>query len=118
MSSLMERAIRGRISLRCAELCVNLKKKKLFLWEETAIFGGRRNDVYNISVLFDWWHPVIIGTRGDARSAGRFTSYVLEEKDGVWIQPTLTDLPLEDGFATQIGNETIIGGVEVYPNVT
>jgi hypothetical protein len=119
----MERAIEeeGFSPPRCAELLRKFEEKEALPMGKKLRFSGvGENDVYNISSPFlIGGTPVIIG-RVEGREA-RADSQVMffEEKDGVWIPahgaPTL---PLEDGFATQIGNETIIGGVEVYPNVT
>lgn len=107
-------------SAQCRTFAEIRRKRSASHGEEAAILGVGENDVYNISSPFlIGGTPVIIG-RVEGREA-QAESHVMffEEKDGVWVPahgaPTL---PLEDGFATQIGNETVIGGVEVYPKIT
>jgi len=76
------------------------------------------NDVYNISAPFHIGDVNVITGRVEAREAWADSRVVFfEEKDGVWIPVNGAPvLKLEDGFATHIGDEIIVGGVEVYHN--
>ena len=106
---------------RCAELLRRFEEKETLRSGKKLQFSGvDEHDVYNISAPFRIGNATVIAGRVEAREA-RSDSHIVffEEKKGVWVPvkdaPTLR---LEDGFATHIGDETIFGGVEMYPNPT
>ncbi|MDO8523416.1 MAG: DUF1861 family protein [bacterium] len=107
----------------CAELLQKFKEKKALPPGKKLLFSGvGENDVYNISAPFRIGNKTVISGRVEAREATADSHIVFfEEKKGVWV-PTKNapkpPLALEDGFATHIGDETIFGGVEVYPSPT
>ncbi|OGZ59276.1 MAG: hypothetical protein A3F94_01770 [Candidatus Spechtbacteria bacterium RIFCSPLOWO2_12_FULL_38_22] len=103
----------------CAELLQRFEKKEaLHSGKKLRFSGVDEHDVYNISAPFHIGNATVIAGRVEAREA-RSDSRVIffEEKNGIWT-PTngAPILRLEDGFATHIGDETIFGGVEVYPD--
>ncbi|MDP2703790.1 MAG: DUF1861 family protein, partial [bacterium] len=104
-----------------AELLQRFEEKEtLRSGKKLRFLGVDENDVYNISAPFRIGNATVIAGRVEAREAWADSHIVFfEEEKGVWIPvkdaPTLR---LEDGFVTHIGDETIFGGVEVYPNPT
>src|SRR3990167_1537500 len=104
---------------RCVELMRKFEKREtLCSGKKLRFLGVNENDVYNISAPFRIGNTTVIAGRVEAREAWADSHIVFfEEEKGVWIPvkdaPTLR---LEDGFVTHIGDETIFGGVEVYPN--
>jgi len=122
----MERSSKKfRPPLTCIELLEEFEKKRMPLTGEKLLFsgvGGR--DVYNISKPFfsgKNGKKTIIAGRVEVREACADSKIIFFEKkkNGVWTPvygtPTLS---LEDCFVVKIGDETIIGGVEVYRNPT
>ncbi|MDP4010484.1 MAG: DUF1861 family protein [Candidatus Spechtbacteria bacterium] len=104
---------------RCAELLRRFEEKEaLPIGEKLRFSGVGKHDVYNISAPFRIGDATVIVGRVEAREAWADSHVVFfEEKSGVWIPVSgAPTLKLEDGFATHIGDETIVGGVEVYPN--
>lgn len=119
----MERGIEKKVFLpsHCTELLRRFEEKEAPPAGEKLRFSGvGENDVYNITAPFRIGGATVIAGRVEARNA-RADSHVLffEKENGVWVPangaPTLW---LEDVFATRIGDETIVGGVEVYLNPT
>lgn len=102
---------------RCTELLESFEKKEaLPIGEKLRFSGVGEKDVYNISPPFRIGDATVIAGRVESRKAWADSQVLFfEEKNGVWVPvndaPTLQ---LEDGFATRIKDETIIGGVEVY----
>ena len=105
----------------CTELLRRFEEKEACPAGEKLRFSGvGENDVYNISRPFPIGGTTVITGRVEAREA-MADSHVMffENRNDVWVPVNDAPiLPLEDGFATHIGDETIIGGVEVYPNPT
>jgi hypothetical protein len=105
----------------CIELLRRFEKKEVCpIGEKLRFSGVGKNDVYNISRPFPMGDATVITGRVEAREA-RADSHVMffENQNDVWVPASGAPiLPLEDGFATHIGDETIIGGVEVYPSPT
>jgi len=107
--------------LSCVELLRDFKEKAVLAKGEKLQFSGvGQNDVYNISKPFSIGGETVLAGRVEAREAWA-DSHVqfFKNETGILVPadgaPTLQ---LEDGFATHIGDETIIGGVDVYPNPT
>jgi hypothetical protein len=78
--------------------------------------GVGNNDVYNISSPFEIGGKTVIAGRVEQRNDYANSVMVFfEESDNSW-HPVLEApvLKLEDPFTTKIGDETILGGVEVY----
>ncbi len=103
----------------CIELLQRFEEKEALRSGEKLRFSGvGENDVYNISEPFRIGNATVIAGRVEARGAwaDSHTIFFEEEKD-VWVPANGAPiLRLEDGFATRIGDETIFGGVEIYPN--
>lgn len=109
-----------RHPLRCAELLKKFEEKeKLPAGEKLQFAGVGENDVYNISAPFEIGDRTVMTGRVEARKEWA-SSHILffENQNDVWVpaHSAPTDLPLEDGSAARIGDETVIEGVEVYPN--
>jgi len=104
---------------RCAELLRRFEEKEALRSGEKLRFSGvGENDVYNISAPFRIGNAIVIAGRVEAREAWADSHTVFFEEDGgMWV-PTngAPTMRLEDGFATRVGDETIFGGVEIYPN--
>ncbi|MBI1974913.1 MAG: DUF1861 family protein [Parcubacteria group bacterium] len=104
---------------RCAELLRRFERKEALPMGEKLRFSGvGENDVYNISGPFRIGDATVIAGRVEAREAWADSHVIFfEQEKGVWVPKSgAPTLRLEDGFATRIGYETIVGGVEVYPN--
>ncbi|MFA5871037.1 MAG: DUF1861 family protein [Candidatus Paceibacterota bacterium] len=105
----------------CTELLQKFNTKETIpIGEKLQFSGVGKNDVYNISRPFLINGKTVITGRVEMRNAiARSYIYFFECVNNVWGPvngaPTL---PLEDGFFSRIGGETIIGGVEVYPDST
>jgi hypothetical protein len=122
----MERDMeRERLSpARCTELLRRFEEKEaLPIGEKLQFSGVGENDVYNISAPFKIGNTTVIAGRVEARESWA-SSHIgfFEHKEGLlWVPAGGTPIPplqLEDGFATQVGDETIFGGVKAYPNPT
>lgn len=114
----MERSSKNfRSPLTCSELLQEFRKNKISLIGKKLQFSGvGGKDVYNISKPFTIGGKTIIAGRVEARTACADSQVVFFEKkkDDVWYPVYDTPiLPLEDGFAVRIGDETIVGGVNV-----
>src|ERR1035437_4034109 len=101
---------------RCTLLLEKFKSKEaLPVGEKLQFSGVDGRDVYNITAPFLIGNKTVIAGRVEKREKLADSQVMFfEEKDGVWSPidgaPTFK---LEDGFVTQIGDETIFGGVEV-----
>lgn len=103
----------------CIELLKRFKSKEALPMGEKLQFSGvDGQDVYNITAPFLIGNRTVIAGRVEKREKLADSQVMFfEEKDGVWSP--IDDAPtfkLEDGFVTKIGDETIFGGVEVYPS--
>jgi hypothetical protein len=104
---------------RCTELLERFKSKEALPMGEKLQFSGvDGQDVYNITAPFFIDNRTVIAGRVEKREKLADSQVMFfEEKNGVWSPidgaPTFK---LEDGFLKQIGDETIFGGVEVYPS--
>lgn len=102
----------------CKKILENFEKTEQYKNKGEIInFLGVENcDVYNISHPFEIENRTVIAgrieNRGDwAKSKVSF----FENKGGFWeIIEDAPVFPLEDAFATKVGTEIILGGVEVY----
>ncbi len=102
---------------RCAELLRRFEEKEALRSGKKLQFSGvGEHDVYNISTPFRIGNATVIAGRVEAREAWADSRIVFfKEEKGVWVPKSgAPTLRLEDGFATHIGDETIVGGVEVY----
>lgn len=103
----------------CTELLRRFEEKEKLGFGKKLMFSGvGERDVYNISAPFHIGDMTVIAGRTEARDAIADSKVVFfEQKENVWFPaegaPTLR---LEDGFATHIEDETVLGGVEVYQN--
>ena len=86
--------------------------------------GVGDRDVYNVAPFATEWEEkeeglvLVIGRAERRGTCENPELHFFEEKnDGTWVKIKDTPvLPLEDGFATNIGQEMIVGGVTAYPN--
>ncbi|MDP3013326.1 MAG: DUF1861 family protein, partial [Candidatus Subteraquimicrobiales bacterium] len=104
---------------RCTELLRRFEEKEaLRSGKKLQFLGVNKHDVYNISAPFRIDNTTVIAGRVEAREAWADSHIIFfKEEKGVWIPVNgASTLRLEDGFATHIKDETIFGGVEVYPN--
>lgn len=87
-------------------------KKLNFILEK-----GDTRDIYNISAPFELNGDRFIAGRTEARdSEDSEVIFFKETKDGWKRDERYETLRLQDPFFTKIGNEIIIGGVEVFPD--
>ncbi len=110
-----------RLPLNCLELLREFEKKPPLPEGIKLNFSGvDGKDVYNISKPFSIGSETVISGRVEGREVGSASEVrFFSDKNGKLIPAEGAPvLPLEDGFAAKIGKETIIGGVEVYPNPT
>ncbi len=95
---------------------IGREKFTLLFGEKLQFLGVNGYDVYNISAPFRIGNRIVIAARVELRKAWADSHTIfLEEDKGKWIP--VKDAPVlqvEDGFATQIGDKTIFGGVEIY----
>src|SRR3989338_4124973 len=93
-------------------------KESLPIGEKLRFWGVGEKDVYNISGPFRIGNATVLVGRVEARGSWADSHLrFFEEKKGLWTPvENAPILRLEDGFATHIGDETIVGGVEIYPN--
>jgi len=93
-------------------------KESLPIGEKLRFSGVGEKDVYNISGPFRIGNATVLVGRVEARGSWADSHLLFfEEKKGLWTPvENAPILRLEDGFATHIGDETIVGGVEIYPN--
>ncbi|MDP2676400.1 MAG: DUF1861 family protein [bacterium] len=104
---------------RSAELLQRFEEKEAPpIGEKLRFSGVGEKDVYNISPPFRIGNATVIAGRVEARKAWADSQVLFfEEKKDVWVPANgAPTLQLEDGFATRFKDETIIGGVEVYPH--
>jgi len=104
----------------CVGLINDFNKKEILQGEKLQFKGVDGYDVYNISAPFYVGDRVFVTGRVEKTEAIADSQVMLfEKKDGDWcLENEQPKFKMEDGFATHIGDELIIGGVEVYPEPT
>lgn len=107
--------------LKYSELLQKFETRETFpVGEKLRFEGVGKDDVYNISAPFRIGDTTVIVGRVETREARADSRVVFfKEETDTWVPVRNTpSFKLEDGFATHIGDETVFGGVEVYPNPT
>ncbi|MFA5773552.1 MAG: DUF1861 family protein [Candidatus Paceibacterota bacterium] len=104
----------------CIGLINDFDKKEIPQGEKLQFEGVDGYDVYNISAPFYIGDKVFVTGRVEKTEEIDDSQVMLfEKKDGGWcLANEQPKFKMEDGFATHIGDELIIGGVEVYPDST
>ncbi len=100
----------------CLELLEEFHKEDIFESRILKFSGVGNNDVYNISQPFELDNKVVIAGRVEKRNDWAKSNVVFFEngKNSWKFVKNSPVLPLEDAFATNFGDEVVIGGVEVY----
>jgi hypothetical protein len=85
--------------------------------EKLSFTGVGDKDVYNISAPFEDAGEMVIAGRVESRDSEHSDVYFFVEKDGEW-QPRegAPVLMLQDPFYTRIGQELVVGGVQIFPH--
>jgi hypothetical protein len=80
--------------------------------------GVGERDVYNISAPFEDEGERVIAGRVESRDSEHSNIVFFVEKDGVWTprEEGMPELTLQDPFYTRVGDEIVLGGVQVYPH--
>ncbi|WP_116191329.1 DUF1861 family protein [Paenibacillus taihuensis] len=74
-------------------------------------------DVYNITAPFEDEGELVIAGRVEPRDSEHSHVLFFMEQGGVWSpSPDLPRLELQDPFYTRIGNEIVVGGVQIFPH--
>jgi len=105
--------------LSCVDLLKEFESKEaLPIGKKLQFSGVGENDVYNISKPFLIGNETVMAGRVEARTAWADSHVQFFKNENGILAPAVgaPTLQLEDGFSTRIGDETIIGGVDVYPN--
>lgn len=72
-------------------------------------------DVYNITAPFQTAGRTVIAARVEKRDSEKSQIGFFEERDGAWyLIPVAPRLQLQDPFFTFIGQELVVGGVEIF----
>lgn len=72
-------------------------------------------DVYNITSPFNWNNETLIAGRVEHRESEDSEIVFFIRKNGIWKpKQGYSNLRLQDPFVTKIGEEMVIGGVEIY----
>lgn len=104
----------------CIGLRNDFDKKEIPQGEKMQFEGVDGYDVYNISAPFHVGDRVFVTGRVEKTEAIADSQVMLfEQTNGGWcLANEEPKFKMEDGFATHIGDELIIGGVEVYSEPT
>ena len=104
----------------CRGLIKNFDKKEIPQGEKLQFKGVEEYDVYNISAPFYVRDRVFVTGRVEMTEATADSQVMLfEQINGAWcLANEQPKFKMEDGFVARIGEELILGGVEVYPEPT
>ncbi|WP_090826459.1 DUF1861 family protein [Paenibacillus sp. yr247] len=85
--------------------------------QKLSFTGVGNKDVYNISAPFEDGGEWVIAGRVESRDSEHSEVYFFVEKDGEWLpRKGAPVLELQDPFHTRIGQELVVGGVQIYPH--
>ncbi|WP_419881531.1 MTP-1 family protein [Peribacillus sp. B-H-3] len=85
--------------------------------EKIVLSGIGERDVYNISAPFEDDGEKVIAGRVESRDSERSNVHFFVERNGEWIpRENAPVLELQDPFFTRIGEELILGGVQIFPH--
>ncbi len=113
----MELQIEKREPICCSELVTEFEDTDFPYQSKILKFSGiGEHDVYNISHPFEINSRKVIAGRVEKRGAWADSNIVFFEENGSSWNPIeeAPVLKMEDAFATNIGDEIVLGGVEVY----
>lgn len=105
----------------CIGLIDDFDKKEIPQGEKLKFEGVEEEyDVYNISAPFHVGDKVFVTGRVEKTEDVADSQVMLfEQRNGGWcLANEQPKFKMEDGFATYIGEELIIGGVDVFPDPT
>ncbi|OAB46338.1 hypothetical protein PGLA_02040 [Paenibacillus glacialis] len=81
--------------------------------------GVGERDVYNITAPFEDEGEIVIAGRVESRDSEHSEIMFFVERYDAWVpREGMPKLTLQDPFYTRIGEEIVLGGVEVYPHPT
>ncbi|EDM26416.1 hypothetical protein LNTAR_05559 [Lentisphaera araneosa HTCC2155] len=87
-----------------------------FKTQQIQFCGVGEKDVYNITAPFECSGKTVIGGRVESRDSEHSQVFFFEEVNGVWTPiPGAQTFNLQDPFFTRVGDELIVGGVEIFP---
>ena len=94
---------------------IRARKGPVRKWN-SELHRSRRYDVYNISTPFRFNKKIVLAGRVEKRDVwADSTVKFFEEKENNWkVISNAPTLKLEDAFVTKLGDEVVLGGVEVY----
>lgn len=102
----------------CAKTLEKFQKKESFYKSKLLRFVGKgENDVYNISRPFKTGNKIVIAGRVEKRKDWAKSHVAFFKRAGKTTWEIMDDAPIlkiEDPFITILGDEIILGGVEVY----
>jgi hypothetical protein len=85
--------------------------------EKIVLSGIGERDVYNISAPFEDDGEKVIAGRVESRDSERSNVHFFVERNGEWIpRENAPVLELQDPFFTRIGEDLILGGVQIFPH--
>jgi hypothetical protein len=103
----------------CEQLLMEflLKNADIKNAQKLSFTGVGDKDVYNISAPFEDREEWVIAGRVESRDSEHSEVYFFVEKDGKWRpRKGALVLELQDPFHTRIGQELVVGGVQIYPH--
>lgn len=107
------------MKITCDRLLMDYKKKKTKKLSRKMNFVGIFNkNIYNITAPFYNKGKVVIAGRVESRKETDSTVLFFEEYKDAWCH--IIESPvmnLEDPFFTKIGDEMVVGGVEVFTDI-
>lgn len=100
----------------CNEMLLELKGKKNQVNSSKIKFRliQGQEDIYNITAPFQWEGKTWIAGRIEARDSEYSRIGFFEKAGSEWVEMPMEPLYLQDPFVARIGEELILGGVEVF----
>lgn len=100
----------------CNEMLLELKGEKNQVNSSKIKFRliQGQEDIYNITAPFQWEGKTWIAGRIEARDSEYSRIGFFEEAGSEWVEMPMEPLYLQDPFVARIGEELILGGVEVF----
>ncbi|WP_420708845.1 MTP-1 family protein [Bacillus sp. REN16] len=103
------------------QLLDEYRNNKQQSYEKTRIpfTGVSERDIYNITAPFEDDGELVIAGRVEKRDSEHSEVMFFINRDGHWVQRENSPVfQLQDPFFTKIGDELILGGVEIFPHPT
>ncbi|MFY4774768.1 MTP-1 family protein [Metabacillus sp. RGM 3146] len=87
--------------------------------EKIVFYGIGERDVYNISAPFEDEGERVIAGRVESRDSEHSNVYFFVKRNGEWVpRENAPVLELQDPFFTRIGEELVLGGVQIFTHPT